>query len=113
MVRKATRPDYYIPHVIEGEEEDRLLGKKHIAHCIDAIRQSLMCAADITVYTWSWDEELETYKNHVKNPHTCRNFDTLREWARVNTKMSTFDWHYRVPNDPLDPSTWIDGYAGG
>ena len=51
MVRKATRPDYYTPDILEGDTEDRLIGPRHITHCIDAIRQSLMCASDISVYT--------------------------------------------------------------
>ena len=113
MVRKATRPDYYHPEIKEGQTEDLLLGRRHVAHCIDAIRQSLMCSSDITAYTWTWDDELGSHKNNVKNPHTCRNFDDLRDWAGINTNQMSFDFEYRVPNDPLDPSTWIDGYRGG
>lgn len=111
MVRKATRPDYYHPDNSNGEE-DVFLGHTHIAHCIDIIRQSLMCASDITVYTWQWREDLGYYANQVKNPHVCRNFDALREWSRVNTERVEFDYYSREPNDPLDPSTWIDGYTG-
>ena len=113
MVRKATRPDYYIPELKDGEDVDPDVqtGHKHIAHCIDAIRQSIMCASDVTAYTWQWSEEFHGYVNHVKNPHICRNFDVLREWARVNTKRIYFD-NVRVMNDPLDPDTWIDGYMG-
>lgn len=112
MVRKATRPDYYKPRIIEGSAEERLLSGEHIAHCIEIIRQSLMCASDITVYTWKWNDELGLNANQIKNPHVCRNFDVLRDWARVNTNQVPFDYKYRVPNDPLDPSSWIDGYAG-
>jgi hypothetical protein len=114
MVRKATRPDYYVPMIPEGATEDPVIntGHRHINHCIDTIRQSLMCAADISVYTWEWDEERQTTVNKVKNPHVCRNFDKIKEWATVNTKRIYFDGDHRVMNDPLDPSTWIDGYTG-
>lgn len=108
MVRKATRPDYYGVH----GDEDTLLGPSHIAHCIDAIRQSLMCASDITPYTWQWDEKLQLHANQVKNPHVCRNFDDLRDWAVANTEQIYPDFFFREMNDPLDPSTWVDGYAG-
>jgi hypothetical protein len=113
MVRKATRPDYYQPHPAEGETEDPDVQTthEHIAHCIDAIRQSIMCASDVTAYTWQWTEELG-YVNHVKNAHTCRNFDAIREWATVNTERIYFDGDVRVMNDPLDPDTWVDGYMG-
>jgi hypothetical protein len=113
MIRKATRPDYYIPDIVEGEIEDAQVqtSTRHIAHCIDAIRQSLMCASDVTAYTWQWNEEIQNYENHVKNPHTCRNFDKIRDWATNNTKRIYSDT-MRVMNDPLDPDTWVDGYMG-
>lgn len=71
-----------------------------------------MCAADTSVYTWEWREDIQLHVNVVKNPHTCRNFDKIREWATVNTIRKYFDGEYRVMNDPLDPSTWVDGYTG-
>jgi len=112
MIRKATRPDYYMPNVPEGEDEDPDIGRKHITHCIDTVRQALMCGADISVYTWQWHEELHSHINTVKNPHVCRNFDKIREWATVNTIRMALDPLHRVMNDPLDPSTWNDGYTG-
>lgn len=112
MIRKVTRPDYYTPVIPEDKTEDPLLGPRHTSHCIETIRQALMCASDISVYTWEWDEKIQSHRNQVKNPHTCRNFEKLRNWAKVNTKEIYFDGGYRVMNDPLDPSTWIDGYTG-
>ena len=112
MVRKATRMDYYGSEVEAGSVEAELLSPRHIAHCIDAIRQSLMCAADITPYTWTWEPAIGTYRNQVKNPHTCRNWEVLHEWVRENTKFEQFDFDFHEPNDPLDPSTWTGGYVG-
>jgi hypothetical protein len=114
MIRKATRPDYYKPVIKEGETEDVDLGHRHIAHCIDAIRQSVMCASDITPYTWQWSEEKKHAVNSVKYPHVCRNFDKVREWATdpKNTIRDYMDGYYREMNDPLDPRTWVDGYRG-
>lgn len=90
MVRKATRPDYYIAHPAEGQTEDPdiQIEHRHIAHCIDAIRQSLMCASDITPYTWQWSEEFQTHINHVKNPHTGRNFEKLKRVGNSQYKKN-------------------------
>ncbi|KIY69269.1 hypothetical protein CYLTODRAFT_318831, partial [Cylindrobasidium torrendii FP15055 ss-10] len=57
----------------------------HISHCIDSIRQSLMCSADVSVNVWQWDE---SYEDDVKLvgrsniAHSCRNYDRLLEWAQ-------------------------------
>jgi len=107
MVRKATRPDYY-----KGKDDDPDLGHRHIAHCIDVIRQALMCAVDISVYTWEWHKDIQRNVNMIKNPHVCRNFESIKEWAAVNTIKMYIDGGYRVMNDPLDPETWVDGYDG-
>lgn len=112
MIRQAFRPDYYKHEIPEGETEDRLRGPSHIGHCIEIIRQALMCSSDISVYTWSWSDEDQTYVNEVKSPHTCRNFDKLRDWSVENSEKVYFDWDYREMNDPLDPATWVDGYTG-
>ncbi|KAJ3737768.1 hypothetical protein DFJ43DRAFT_23524 [Lentinula guzmanii] len=45
-IRKALHPEYYN---FTASELDRLLFReKHMDHCIDAIRQSLMCSGDVT-----------------------------------------------------------------
>jgi hypothetical protein len=98
----------------EGYSEDPSVntGHRHIALCIDTIRKSLMCASDISVYTWEWDEERQSHVSKVKNSHTCWDFEKLRNWAAVNTEEIYFDAGMRVLNDPLDENTWEDGYLG-
>jgi len=110
MIRKALRPDYYVPEIDENGEI-KLVGHTHITHCVETIRQSLMCAGDITTYTWQWDQELQTLRNHVSTPHSCRNFDKLRGWAVEHNGAVPFD-NFRELNDSLDPTTWVDGYSG-
>ena len=112
MIRQSMRPDYYKPYNPQDNGEDGLLGPHHLNHCIDTIRQALMCASDVTVYTWKWDEERHSHTNQLTTPHTCRNFDKIREWGRVNGGKFVFDGEYREMNDPLDPDTWVDGYSG-
>ncbi|KIH91993.1 hypothetical protein SPBR_09083 [Sporothrix brasiliensis 5110] len=72
MVRKALHPEYYEPHTpgLHTGDEDELLGPHHIEHCIDAIRQSLMCSADISSLTWSWDEDRHRHMERGTVLHT-------------------------------------------
>ncbi|GFF57926.1 hypothetical protein IFM61392_05424 [Aspergillus lentulus] len=53
----------------------------HLDHCIEMIRQSLMCSADITVDVWAWNEEKQMVTVRADNMHTCRDFEAIRQWA--------------------------------
>jgi len=49
-------------------------------HCIDHIRQFLMCSGDMTLIPTMWSDHIQ--RNYVESdvPHTCRNFGKLRDW---------------------------------
>ncbi|KAF2098242.1 hypothetical protein NA57DRAFT_77034 [Rhizodiscina lignyota] len=55
---------------------------RHRNHCIDEIRQYVMCTGDITVYGTRY------YKSKDRNfadsdvTHVCRDFGKIREWVR-------------------------------
>lgn len=76
MIRKALYPERYPDMALGTDQSD-----EHVGHCIDAIRQGLMCAADTSVIVWQWDEKSQktTFRGNVA--HTCRNFDAIRDWA--------------------------------
>ncbi|KAJ7901118.1 hypothetical protein B0H14DRAFT_3123662 [Mycena olivaceomarginata] len=54
----------------------------HLRHCIGAIRQSLMCYADISPVVWQWSTRYEEAEQRDDILHTCRDFDRLQGWAR-------------------------------
>ncbi|KAE8157757.1 hypothetical protein BDV40DRAFT_292412 [Aspergillus tamarii] len=84
----------------EGYEFDRdMLSIDHIDHCIDSLRQSLMCASDITPLTWLWDEEKQKFLPMANIMHTCRDFDLVREWVAQH-RVEHFD-----PKVPLVPNS--------
>lgn len=119
MIRQSSRPDYYkgiAPGMVNGHTEDLLFGPQHVAHCIETIRQALMCHVDVTPYTWVWNENAQSMENVYATPHTCRNFDRIRDWASPDKNGARvedgFDAKYREVNDPLDPKTWVNGYSG-
>jgi hypothetical protein len=80
MIRKALSPSYYDA---ADPEWSHLLSEKHTSHCIDSLRQSLMCASDITPIVWIRDEE-NKLRPEGRVIHTCRNFEAIRQWARDN-----------------------------
>ncbi|PLN76268.1 hypothetical protein BDW42DRAFT_179149 [Aspergillus taichungensis] len=54
---------------------------EHMDHCIDSLRQSLMCSADVSTIHWLWDDDDKIYKADPRTIHMCRNFDAIRDWA--------------------------------
>ena len=52
----------------------------HIRHCIDLLRQSLMCCADTTVET---KEEGSIGVKGFGTEHGCKDWEQLREWTSM------------------------------
>lgn len=54
-----------------------------IAHCLDTVRQVLMCNFDTGVLGQVW---VDPKKPHAfpdfRTTHVCKNYDEVREWAR-------------------------------
>ncbi|KAJ7493790.1 hypothetical protein FB451DRAFT_1122315 [Mycena latifolia] len=69
----------------------------HVRHCIGAIRQALMCSADVTPIVWQWSDRLQVAEQRDDVVHVCRDFSAVRDWAR--------DHFEPFP----DPSVYIEG----
>lgn len=94
-IRMALHPDIYKPMNPGADGEDELLGFTHLDHCIDSIRQNMMCSADITPLVFQWSSEAKEVKIRADIPHTCRDFDLLREWA-LERKVPAYDKTIKV-----------------
>lgn len=70
------------------------------AHCLDIVRQQLMCSVDIGVLGQVWfqpgDEKPEAYVD-FNTQHKCRNFNAVRQWAEERQIPED------VPGDFLEP----------
>ncbi|KAH8813398.1 hypothetical protein DL96DRAFT_1424353, partial [Flagelloscypha sp. PMI_526] len=73
-IRKTLNPERYVG--------DLNLEEEHVRHCIDSIRQSLMCMSDISTIVWQWNEEKKSVQGKTSIAHSCRNFDKLQKWTR-------------------------------
>lgn len=112
-IRKALHPEYYNTSSQPDPNNDGgVLEPHHIDHCVDAIRQSLMCNADITPLTWLWDGERKQTVAKATVVHSCRRFDKIQEWAAQYHYPKMMDRFHKAVNDPLDPETWTGNYSG-
>jgi len=96
-VRRALHRDRY------GDDMD--LDEDHVSHCVDTIRQSLMCSADVSVNVWQWSPELSVVVGYSTQAHSCRNFEKLRDWAQSRQLEKWIDFRVFVEDDLPDPPT--------
>ena len=56
-----------------------------IEHCIDALRQTLMCYADVAPISFHVNvPENKGIFARLATTHTCKNFDKIRDWAKAH-----------------------------
>ena len=98
--QKTIRRHYF--NLKNNETPDRPL--EHDLHCFDALRQSIMCAADDTLLAYTAPFQLGV--NQVRR---CRDWDALRDWAVDHTAC------YRDWEPPEGESRWghCDGVGDG
>ena len=89
MLRRVLHSDYYGLELSSGDliHNGSLLAFSietitycPTGHCIDQIRQYIMCSGDITPLPTRYYKSLDL--NYVDSDvlHTCRDFESLRQW---------------------------------
>ncbi|KAK4170117.1 hypothetical protein QBC43DRAFT_249171 [Cladorrhinum sp. PSN259] len=78
-IKQYLHPDYYYAH----ESQDWKELYSHVDHCLESLRQEILCSADVNVYTLKWTKH-SRFKPTVKvpQPHACVDWDALHEWMR-------------------------------
>ncbi|EME47023.1 hypothetical protein DOTSEDRAFT_41548 [Dothistroma septosporum NZE10] len=80
VLYNTTTPRYtYRKNRIAELIKDSHWGVTHVEHCLDKLRQAIMCHGDLTpspMYSWP-DFPLQF---GVSGTHTCRKFEPIRKW---------------------------------
>lgn len=81
-IRMYSYMDYY-----EKKNDDMLFETleertNHKDHCIEALRQKLMCTPDVNVYSWHWLSTLDRPSTDFKTQHRCVNWSRFFGWLR-------------------------------
>ncbi|KAJ3558166.1 hypothetical protein NM688_g1083 [Phlebia brevispora] len=91
-IRKALRPDYYtdpVTGLLDGFSPRGL--RAHMKHCVDNLRQAIMCAGDISPIVWHWSDEDQGNIVNLDVPHSCRSYDSLAAWAKAHQSQYHFN----------------------
>ncbi|KAH8697866.1 hypothetical protein BGW36DRAFT_295718, partial [Talaromyces proteolyticus] len=86
LIRKSLyfNIDYYRTlHKVEFLDRKEIL-ELHIGHCVDVLRQRLMCTADTELHPYIWAGDPPHVTPDFNRMYKCRNFDDIREYAKQN-----------------------------
>ncbi|KAK3942791.1 tat pathway signal sequence [Diplogelasinospora grovesii] len=74
--------DYYRKQGQGAFVNDEFILHTHITHCLDTLRQQLMCVVDVGLLgqIW-WDKEKPKAFPDFNTKHKCRDFEAVRKWA--------------------------------
>jgi Mycotoxin biosynthesis protein UstYa len=68
-----------------------------VDHCIDALRQALMCNADISPISFHVNTPVNVgVFPRLATTHTCRNFAKIQDWAHKN---AAGEWDLHVTQE--------------
>lgn len=80
MLRKVSYHEHYQDHDILWTDPPDVF-RNHIDHCIDMLRQRLMCSADVGLVTHVWVKGYGKPYPDYSTVHQCRDFGGIRDWV--------------------------------
>ncbi|CAN8099970.1 unnamed protein product [Discula destructiva] len=88
-LRKLLYPERF--HMLERLKKDdgtidrNAFAFRHWDHCVDSLRQALMCHADVAPVSFHVNVPFNRgIFPRLATTHTCRNFAKIQDWARAN-----------------------------
>lgn len=117
-LRKAFYPERW-PKKWEYNEDGTVnrntMQFRHWDHCIDILRSTLMCNADVSPITWRLNLPVgAVLAPNLETTHTCRNFSKIVEWARMHEatdlrqEVTQEERQEIIDNPPFDQTAWED-----
>ena len=73
-------PEYYILNRTSQYLTENNIDHVHRSHCIELLRQSVMCHSDITPVSWMYKDGSPYPILHGN--HVCRDFEKISSWAK-------------------------------
>ncbi|KAL5384405.1 hypothetical protein PMIN02_009253 [Paraphaeosphaeria minitans] len=101
-LRRSNLRSHYYPGMTEKglDHEDRVI--EHLSHCIEYIRRTIMCHADVSVYTAVWiaDSHEKPNKDLISGgERQCVNWDAIDKWSRSRALKKKV---YKVKPGPFE-----------
>ncbi|KAI8633233.1 hypothetical protein F5Y19DRAFT_471501 [Xylariaceae sp. FL1651] len=95
-LRRGLHPEYY--PIQASPRTERL----HLDHCIDYLRQTLMCHGDASPVNHKWYPQSHRYGPDFSVVHNCKPFDELVQWSRLRNRAAREGTQGKeIAKDPL------------
>ncbi|KAI0910066.1 hypothetical protein F4824DRAFT_458529 [Ustulina deusta] len=82
--------EHFYPNLSDNKDEFDYV-QSHADHCLDFLRQAMLCHLDYSLYTLYWGERRQDIPTHrIPDGQKCINWDKLHSWMRsrsANTDM--------------------------
>ncbi|KAG4417693.1 hypothetical protein IFR04_009196 [Cadophora malorum] len=78
-IHKFLNVEHYWPN---ATAEELFLLRAHNFHCLDTLRQAIMCHGDTSLITFKWGTKQPVPSANWSTPHTCRSWEALEEWNK-------------------------------
>lgn len=72
----------YFPDLVGTAREVPDLYERHFEHCVDYIRQSIMCHFDTGLVTYDWVRKHQNPTPNANAMHKCVDWDAVQHWLR-------------------------------
>jgi len=83
VLRKYSYLDYYV--VTEPDFFTSSTLRTHVDHCIEMLRQVLMCNADLHVIVYDWVAEVDYPWADFGTNYQCRDYQKVYDWGKENS----------------------------
>lgn len=80
ILRLAAEPDYY-ERITPTKDHSPGAMAVHTGHCLDYLRQTVMCKGDTALEYFQWSKEMGRTFLQMDIAHQCVNFDKIVEWS--------------------------------
>lgn len=79
-IKKYIYKDHYFPNVTEDKADEI---RRHTEHCLEGLRQSVLCYADPSLLTVMWENSIHGNPGISSAPqHKCVNWEKMHEWMK-------------------------------
>ncbi|KAI1809103.1 hypothetical protein GGS20DRAFT_573519 [Poronia punctata] len=81
----------HYPDAYPEERKHGYLSKEHQHHCLEVLREGIMCNADVSINTYFW-KDTHTIKGDRSGARRCTDWNRIQDWAEERSvKYSNID----------------------
>lgn len=91
----------YFPKMQDKKQRVPEMYERHYEHCVDYIRQSLMCQFDTGIIPYNWVLDHQNPTPNANTHHTCVDWDALQVWLEDRSVEVPDGFVWTQPEDAV------------